>query len=284
MTLDLLDPAAVLAGIAAVRPTAVYHCAGAAHVGDSWSRTGDTLAINVLCTHHVLEALRRVGLAPRVVIPSSALVYQQSDKAIGEEGRLGPASPYALSKLAQEMTGIRAMVEDGVPVLISRSFNHVGPRQDPGFFASSFARQIALIEAGRAAPVIHVGNLAARRDLTDVRDTVRAYRLLMKSGRPGHVYNVCSGRAYPIREILDGLIACARVPIEVHVDPARYRPHDTPVLLGNPQRMRDELGWGSEIPMEQTLRDLLGYWRSVVESEPPPEPQRGPVPPGTRAT
>ena len=130
-----------------------------------------------------------------------------------------------------------------------------------GLAASGFARRIADIELGRWAPEISVGNLEARRDLTDVRDTVRAYQLILERGRPGHPYNVCSGRAIPIRELLDMLIARARVPVAVKVDPTRYRPNDTPILLGNPARLRDELGWTAEIPMEQTLDDLLEYWR-----------------------
>ena len=131
------------------------------------------------------------------------------------------------------------------PVLIARPFNHFGPRQDPHFVASGFARRIADIEAGRWAPEISVGNLDARRDLTDVRDTVRAYQLILERGQPGRPYNVCSGRAIPIRELLDRMIARARVPVEVKVDPARYRPNDTPLLLGDPARLHDELGWSA---------------------------------------
>jgi GDP-4-dehydro-6-deoxy-D-mannose reductase len=150
----------------------------------------------------------------------------------------------------------------GMDVMIARPFNHVGPRQDPYFAASGFARRIADIERGQWAPEISVGNLEARRDLTDVRDTVRAYQMILERGQPGRPYNVCSGRAIRIRELLDLLIARARVPVEVKVDPARYRPNDTPILLGNPARLRDELGWTAEIPIEQTLDDLLEYWRS----------------------
>jgi GDP-4-dehydro-6-deoxy-D-mannose reductase len=146
-------------------------------------------------------------------------------------------------------------------VVVTRSFNHIGPRQQPSFFASSFARQIARIEAGLAEPILKVGNLDARRDLTDVRDTARAYRALVDGGRPGEVYNVCSGRAYRIREVLDRLLARARVPVTVTVDPSLYRPNDMPVVLGSYRRLHDELGWAPEIPIERTLDDLLEYWR-----------------------
>ena len=148
-------------------------------------------------------------------------------------------------------------------VSIARAFNHFGPRQDPAFSTSGFARQIAAIEAGLQPPEFRVGNLEAQRDLTDVRDTVRAYPMIAERGRPGRVYNVCSGRAVAIRDVLDMLLARARVPIRVHVDPARFRPNDVPLLLGDPARLREELGWTPLIPLEQTLDDLLGFWRGV---------------------
>jgi GDP-4-dehydro-6-deoxy-D-mannose reductase len=261
MSLDMLDRDAVIAAIGEVRPTAVYHCAGASHVGQSWDSTYDTLTVNLLATYHLLRALILAGLRARVLIPGSALVYAMSDSAIDEQGGIAPASPYALSKLAQEMAGLRVAREDGLPVVVTRSFNHIGPRQHPSFFASSFARQIARIEAGLAEPVLKVGNLAARRDLTDVRDTVRAYGALIAGGRAGEVYNVCSGRAYRIQEILDQLLARARVPISVVVDPALYRPNDVPVVLGSYRRLHSQLGWAPEIPIERTLDDLLEYWR-----------------------
>jgi GDP-4-dehydro-6-deoxy-D-mannose reductase len=257
---DLLDQAQVQSAIDRARPAAVYHCAGAAHVGRAWESTASTFATNVRGTHHVLRALERAGVEARVLVPSSALVYASATEPLTEEHPLRPSNPYALSKLAQEMLG--ATTNDVMPVAIARPFNHVGPRQDPYFAASGFARRIADIEKGRWAPEISVGNLDARRDLTDVRDTVRAYQLILERGRPGRPYNVCSGRAIAIRELLDLLIARARVPVTVKIDPARYRPNDTPLLLGDPARLRDELGWTARIPIEQTLDDLLEYWRN----------------------
>jgi GDP-4-dehydro-6-deoxy-D-mannose reductase len=195
-----------------------------------------------------------------VLVPSSALVYRSSDRALTESDPLAPASPYGVSKLAQEM--LAARTNGALAVAIARPFNHFGPRQDPFFAASGFARRIADIERGRWAPEISVGNLDARRDLTDVRDTVRAYRSILERGVPGRPYNVCTGHAIPIRELLDRLLARARVPIEVKTDPARLRPNDTPLLLGDPTRLRDELGWTPAIPLDQTLDDLLAYWRN----------------------
>jgi GDP-4-dehydro-6-deoxy-D-mannose reductase len=258
---DLLDALSVRRAIAELRPEVVYHCAGAAHVGRAWDEVESTLAINVRGTHHVLDALRRAGVRARVIIPSSALVYAGGNAALGENAALVPTSPYGLSKLAQELAG-RHAIGDGVDVMIARAFNHVGPRQDPWFVASGFARRIADIEAGRWEPEIAVGNLDARRDLTDVRDTVRAYQLIVARAQPGRPYNVCSGRAIAIRDLLDMMLARARVPISIRVDPARFRPNDTPLILGDPSRIRAELGWTAEIPLEQTLDDLLNDWRT----------------------
>ena len=261
VAVDLLDRAAVRAAIARTRPSMVYHCAGAAHVGRSWDGTENTFAVNVLCTHHLLDALDREDVSARVMVPTSALVYSNSNEAISEDHPLVPSSPYGLSKLAQELLATRATGR--VTVTITRPFNHIGPRQDPFFAASGFARRIADIEKGRWEPEISVGNLDARRDLTDVRDTVRAYRLVLEQGRPGRPYNVCTGRPTTIRHLLDLLLARARVPVTVKVDPARYRPNDVPVLLGDPSRLRDELGWTPAIPLDRTLDDLLDYWRQL---------------------
>ena len=258
---DLLDRSAVRASLARARPDVVYHCAGAAHVGQSWHSTEATLAINVRGTHHVIEGLRECGnLAARVLIPGSAMVYAAAREPLTEDHPIRPASPYALSKLAQELAGTANI--GGPAVLVARAFNHVGPRQDASFAASAFARQIAEIEAGRAASDLSVGNLEARRDLTDVRDTVRAYRTIAERGTPGRVYNVCSGRAVSMRDVVDKLLSRARRPIRVVVDPARYRPNDQPLLVGDPSRLHAELSWTPRIPLEKTLDDLLEYWRS----------------------
>jgi GDP-4-dehydro-6-deoxy-D-mannose reductase len=262
---DLLDADGVRRALAQLRPGLVYHCAGAVHVGQSWKNAREPLAANVLGTHHLLEGLRAARIAARVLIPGSSLVYRQSDRALTEDDSTGPASPYALSKLAQEMLGRRGLDEDGQQIYLTRSFNHTGPRQNPSYAASGFARQIALIEAGRMRPIIEVGNLETARDLSDVRDTVRAYRDIVERGRAGVVYNVCSGKAHKIREILDRLVALSRVAVDVRIDSGRYRPNDTPVLLGDPSRLARETGWRPAIPLDQTLSDLLDYWRKQVE-------------------
>lgn len=258
--IDVTDAQAVWSAIAAAKPHAIYHCAAEAHVVRSFGHTASALRINVIGTHHVLEGLRRAELRAKVVVPSSAMVYASSSEPLTENHPLGPHGTYAVSKLAQEMAAERGR-EDGQHVTIARAFNHVGPRQNPFFAASGWARRIADIEAGKWEPEIAVGNLDARRDIHDVRDTVRAYLQILEHGADGRAYNVCSGRAIQIGALLDKLLTRARVPIRIRVDPARYRPVDVPLLVGDPTRLQTELGWLPEIPLDRTLDDLLSYWR-----------------------
>lgn len=262
---DVLQRADVQAAVARARPTAVYHLAGAAHAGRSWEKTVATCRANVLGTHYLLTALHERAPDARVLLPGSALVYRAAPEPLGEDAPTGPTSPYALSKLAQEMLGTQEVALHGSAVLLTRSFNHLGPRQEPTYAASSFAEQIALIEAGLEEPILRVGNLDARRDFTDVRDTVRAYQTIVSRGTPGRPYNVCSGRALPIADVLAILLRHARVRVEVVTEAERQRPHDASVLIGNPARLR-ELGWTPLIPIEQTLSDLLDDWRAVVRN------------------
>ncbi len=258
---DVLDRDAMRAIVREAAPGVVVHLAGATHVGRSWDDIATTLATNVVGTHAVLEAVRREAPEARVVVTGSATVYRGGPEPLDERAPVEPASPYGLSKLAQERLALRAAHDDGLAVVVARPFNHIGPRQSPSFFSSGFAQQIAAIEAREAPPVLRVGNLDAQRDLTDVRDTVLAYLALARHGRPGEVYNVCSGRAYAVREILDRLLALARVGVSVELDPERLRPSDTPVLVGDPARIRHDTGWVPAIPLDRTLADILDDWR-----------------------
>jgi GDP-4-dehydro-6-deoxy-D-mannose reductase len=259
--IDLLDRDDVRRAIERVRPAAVFHCAGFPHAAGGWSDAAPALAQNVLLTHYLFDALRRAAVHCRVILPGSATVYAASPLPHTEDDPLGPGAAYAVSKLAQEQLGLRAVAEDGLDVILTRSFNHTGPRQSPAFAAPSMARQIALIERGAMAPEIRVGNLDAQRDLMDVRDTVAAYVALMRSGTPGTIYNVASGTARTIRSILDGLIARARVPVTVTTDPARMQRSDIPVLIGDSSRLRNATGWKPVIGLDRMLDDLLDYWR-----------------------
>ena len=259
---DVLDREAVRAAIRAVEPSVVFHCAGLPHVAESWGNAGRALQVNALGTHHLLDSVREFAPEARVIVAGSALVYRQSEQALTEDSPLGPNDPYGLSKLAQEMLAVRA----ATPVVATRPFNHIGPRQQPSFATSSFAKQIADIEAGRREPVMLVGNLDSRRDLMDVRDTVRAYEALAATGTAGRVYNICSGTAHRVGDVLERLIAMARVRVTVKQDPARMRPSDNPLVLGDPSRITADTGWRTEIPLDQTLEDLLAWWRTQVTS------------------
>jgi GDP-4-dehydro-6-deoxy-D-mannose reductase len=264
LSVEMHDREAVHAAVKQIRPDAIYHLAGVPHIGESWSHTHETFAGNALATHYLFEALRREGLAPRVLVTSSAFVYAPSGHALKETDLVRPNSPYGTSKLAQEMITRRSWEDDGIPGLIARAFNHVGPRQSPTFVAPSLARQIAEIEAGKREPTLTMGNLESKRDLMDVRDTVRAYRAMMDSATPGVPYNVCSGTAIAIRALVDLFVAKARVKVTVVQDPALFRPNDTPLVLGDLSRLHADTGWSPQIPMEQTVDDLLAYWRSLT--------------------
>ena len=257
---DVLDRAAVRRSVSALQPSAIFHCAGLPQVAESWGNSGRSLKVNALGTHHLLEAVLESSRHSRVVVAGSALVYRPSTGALSEDDPIGPTDPYGLSKLAQEMLAVRAET----PVVATRPFNHIGPRQQPSFATSSFAKQIAEIEAGRREPVLLVGNLDARRDLTDVRDTVRGYEALADRGTPGVIYNICSGTAVRMGDVLERLLAMARVRVRVQQDPARMRPSDNPLVLGDPARIAADTGWRAEIPIERTLEDLLAWWRTQL--------------------
>jgi GDP-4-dehydro-6-deoxy-D-mannose reductase len=258
---ELLDADAIRQALRRVRPSQIYHLAGWAHPAASWTQTFETYQNNVLATHHLLAAVRQIVPTARVLITCSATVYAPRDRALAESDAVLPSSPYATSKLAQEMLAAHAWRDEQLQTLIARSFNHTGPGQDPSYVTSSIARQIAYIEAGLQEPVLRVGNLDPRRDLTDVRDVVRAYTAMMASATPGQPYNVCSGRALTIRALVTTFVARARVPVSVVQDSTLFRPNDAPLLVGDHSRLTADTGWTPEIPIEKTVADLLEYWR-----------------------
>lgn len=257
---DLLDATEVDRAVARLEPTVIFHLAGLPHVAEAWKNADRALQVNALGTHHLLEAVRRRAPGCKVIVAGSALVYRPSTRALREEDPLAPADPYGLSKLAQEMIAGRATT----PVVRTRPFNHAGPRQREAFVTSSFARQIAEIEAGRRDPRLLVGNLDARRDIMDVRDTARAYEALAEAGTVGSVYNICSGVAHRVGDLLERLLGAARVRVTVQPDPARLRPSDNPLVLGDPARLSADTGWQPRIPIDQTLADLLAWWRTEI--------------------
>jgi GDP-4-dehydro-6-deoxy-D-mannose reductase len=262
-SVNLLNAAVVDEAIARDKPAEVYHLAGASHVGESWQHSTEHLQIHVMGTHHLLEALRRHAPGCRVVIVSSGMVYRPQAEPLTEESPLGPGSPYALSKVAEEQLALQAAAQDGLQLILARPFNHIGPGQSPRFAPPNFAKQIAEIEAG-ATPTITIGNLDTRRDFTDVRDVVKAYVAMMARGSSGRIYNVCSGVATPIRAILDELLAMSRVSVKIEQDPARLRPNDVPSMAGSAARLAADTGWRPEIPLRETLADTLNDWRARV--------------------
>lgn len=261
---DVLDAGAVRRALEESRPSVIYHLAGAPHVGQSWAAVRHTLETNVLGTHRLLEADRVLQLGARILVTGSAAIYRGSTRPLTEDDATVPATPYGLSKLAQEQLAMRAGAAEGQRVFVTRSFNHIGPRQSPDFAASSFARQIALAEIGKGPAVLKVGNLATRRDFSDVRDTVRAYMAIVERGRPGVPYNVCSGIGTTMQSLLDHLVALACVPLTIERDPALYRPADTAYVIGDGTRLRRDTGWAPRYPLDRTLEDLLAYWRASV--------------------
>ena len=262
-TVNLLNAALVEEAIMRAPPSAVYHLAGASHVGESWAQSTEHLEIHVLGTHHLLEALRRHAPTCRVVVVSSGMVYRPQPDLLTEDSPIGPGSPYALSKVAEEQLALHGAAQDGLQVIVARPFNHIGPGQSPRFAPPNFARQIAEIEAG-ATPTITIGNLDTRRDFTDVRDVVKAYVAMMARGSVGRVYNVCSGVATPIRAILDELLTLSRVTVTLETDPARLRPSDVPSMAGSAARLTADTGWRPAISLRETLSDTLDDWRARV--------------------
>ena len=252
-----------------VKPEAVYHLAALSNVGQSWERRRETLETNLLGTLYLLEAVKKFAARARVLFVSSSDVYgfggdggSSGPRILSERDGFHIANPYAFSKLASELLSDFYVRIENLDVVTTRSFPHTGPGQVSDFVCSDWARQIARIEREGVEPVIRVGNLACERDYSDVRDTVRAYALLIQKGRRGEMYNVCSGRGISLRRILDFLLSLTDVKIRVEVDPQRLRKVDIPVLVGNNSKLRSDTGWEPKIPFEQTLRDLLADWRS----------------------
>jgi GDP-4-dehydro-6-deoxy-D-mannose reductase len=265
---DVTDPVALLEAVTAAAPDAIYHLAALTHVGESWKDPLQVLQVNVIGTAALLAAARQCGTDPRILVTSSAEVYgavtDPSLMPLDELTPTAPLTPYAASKLAAEAITGQAFRGHGQEVIAVRPFNHIGPGQTPNFAVPALAKRI--VEADRRGDgSIVVGNLAARRDFTDVRDVVKAYRMLIESGAPGQVYNVCSGHDVAIEDIANTLLRLAGTSLEFKTDPVLTRPVEVPVLRGDPTRLQHATGWKPEIPLEQTLADVLEYWRQHAD-------------------
>jgi GDP-4-dehydro-6-deoxy-D-mannose reductase len=265
MECDLRDAGSTRDIIEEVRPEYIFHLAAQSFVPTSWNAPSESLVTNVIGQLNIFEAVRKIKLDCRIQLACSSEEYglvKEDELPITEDNPLRPLSPYGVSKVGQDLLGYQYFMSYKMDIVRTRGFNHTGPRRAPVFVCSDFAKQIADIEKGLKEPVIRVGNLDAKRDFTDVRDMVRAYLLALEKGKGGAVYNICSGRSWSMKEVLDMLLSMTDAKIEVEVDKARLRPSDVPVLLGDCSRFKKDTGWEPTIPFEQTLKDIIDYWRN----------------------
>ena len=269
---DLRDLLSARTVLEQAKPDYVIHLAAQSFVQASWQTPVETFYTNVVSQMNLFEAMRQLGLPARFLVIGSSEEYglvEPNELPICESNPLRPLSPYAVSKVAQDLMGWQYYKSYGMHVVRSRAFNHTGPRRGDAFAESNFAKQIAEMEAGLREPVVQVGDLKPTRDFSDVRDIVRGYWLLLERGTPGEVYNLCSGTEWSIERVLNFLIGKSTLPhIEIRQDPARLRPSDVLVLRGSRQKVESALGWRTTIPLEQTLTDLLEYWRHRIGSRP----------------
>ncbi|MBX3061793.1 MAG: GDP-mannose 4,6-dehydratase [Anaerolineae bacterium] len=267
--IDLREADEVTALLERLKPDRIYHLAGQAYVPASFIDPWDTLETNIRSTLNLLQAILILKLPTRFLNIGSAEVYGSvtaEHLPLTERSELLPSSPYSVSKIAQDMLALQYHLTHKIHTVRMRPFNHIGPGQNSRFAAADWAAQIAEAEVGQREPVVAVGNLSAARDFTDVRDVVRAYVLAMEYSRSGDVFNVCSGKPHSMQSILDSLIAHARIKIEVRIDKERFRPVDIPTLYGDYAALHQRTGWQPEIPLEQTLADVLDEWRQLISA------------------
>ena len=264
---DLRDPFSVKRVIAEIKPDRIFHLAAQSFVPTSWKAPEETLTTNIMGQLNIFEAVKQENIPARIQIACSSeeygLVYPE-ETPINEDNPLRPLSPYGVSKVAQDLLAYQYYASCGLFTVRTRTFNHTGPRRGEMFVTSNFARQIVSIEKDQQEPVIYVGNLEALRDFSDVRDIVRGYWLALEKCDPGEVYVLASGKAYSIRQVLDLMLTMTKIRIEIKTDPQRLRPSDVPILLGDASRFKKKTGWETAIPFEQTIEDLLNYWRAEL--------------------
>ncbi|MFC1646143.1 GDP-mannose 4,6-dehydratase [Candidatus Omnitrophota bacterium] len=264
---DLTDPFSTHYEIEKVRPDLIFHLAAQSFVPASWHAPHDTLTTNIIGQLNIFESIRKLKLKTRIQIACSSEEYglvHKNEVPIKETNPLRPLSPYAVSKVGQDLLGYQYHRSYKMFIVRTRGFNHTGPRRGENFVTSNFAKQISLIEKGKQKPVIEVGNLKAIRDFTDVRDMVRGYWLALQKGRSGEEYNICSGKGITIKKTLNLLLKLAKRKIIVKQDPKRLRPSDVEILIGSYAKFNKQTGWKPMISFEQTANDILEYWRAKV--------------------
>lgn len=264
---DIKDAHSVKKVIESVMPEKIFHLAAQSFVPTSWNAPSETITTNVIGELNIFEAVKELKINPWIQIACSSEEYgmvYENEVPIKETNPLRPLSPYGVSKVAQDLLGYQYHQSHNLNIVRTRTFNHEGPRRGDVFVTSNFAKQIAEIEKNKKPPVLYVGNLDARRDYTDVRDIVRAYWLATEKCIAGEVYNICSGRDWKIKDMLNYLLSLSKIKVEVKQDPARMRPSDVQILLGDGTKFTKQTGWKPEIPFEKTLEDLLNYWRDRI--------------------
>jgi GDP-4-dehydro-6-deoxy-D-mannose reductase len=264
---DLLDSHSLYTTVSRIKPDLIFHLAAQSFVPTSWVSPSVTLEVNIVGTANLFEAIRQAGIDPVIQIACSSEEYGlvlDNEIPIKETNPLRPLSPYAVSKVAMDYLGYQYYSSYKVRIIRTRGFNHTGPRRGDTFAESNFAKQIAMIEKKKQEPIIHVGNLDAKRDYTDVRDMVRGYLLATLKCDPGDVYNICTGKAIQIGDMLKLLLSFSKIKVEIKQDPSRMRPSDVPVLIGDNSKFVAKTGWKAEISFEKTMEDLLNYWRNKV--------------------
>ena len=264
---DITDSFSMKWVIGAVKPDRIFHLAAQSYVHASWGAPAETLHTNIIGEVNLLEAVRSAGIDPIIHIAGSSEEYGlvlPDELPVKETNPLRPLSPYGVSKATQEMIAYQYFMSYGLKSVITRAFNHEGPRRGEVFVTSNLAKQIVEVEKGLKPPVLYVGDLSSVRDWSDVRDVIKAYWLVTEMGTPGEVYNIGSGIGREVREMLDMLLGMSNVDIEVEVDHARLRPSDVKVLICDSTRFRKLTGWAPQITFDKTLRDLLDYWRERV--------------------
>jgi GDP-4-dehydro-6-deoxy-D-mannose reductase len=264
---DLKDSVSLKKCLEEIRPDGIFHLAAQSFVPTSWKCPSETFAINAIGQINLFETVLALDLSPKIQVAGSSEEYgfvHPHELPMKETNPLRPLSPYAVSKVAQDLLAFQYFRSYGLRTVRTRGFNHTGPRRGDVFICSNFAKQIVEIEKRKRDPVIFVGNLDAQRDFTDVRDTVRAYWLSLEKGEEGEVYNIGSGKAYSMREILDMLLAKTDADVKVTVDPERLRPSDVPILESDCSKFKALTGWEPKIPFKQSLQDLLDYWREMI--------------------
>lgn len=266
---DMTDFRSVFQVLEKTKPDKIFHLAAQSFVPTSWNAPAETLNTNILGQLNIFEAVRQLHINPWIQLACSSEEYGMvypDEVPIKETNQLRPLSPYAVSKVAQDLLGYQYCQSYKLKTVRTRAFNHTGPRRGENFVTSNFAKQIAEIEKGKREPVIYVGNLEAKRDFTDVRDIVRGYWLATEKCEPGEVYNICSNTTISIKDMLNTLIGFSKMKdtIKVKEDPARLRPSDVMILYGDNSKFMKQTGWKPEIPFKQTMEDLLNYWREKI--------------------